>query len=109
MPQLKVRHIRAFRPSLVLEVAQRLEAQRRRVIAATDAVLRARAAGESWTGPAAVAAEARHVGVLAGLADVAARLAATAAALRGLAGRMEACTALVRRAERMASDRGAVD
>ena len=107
MPQLKVRHIRAFRPSLVLEVAQRLEAQRRRVIAATDAVLRARAAGESWTGPAAVAAEARHVGVLAGLADVAARLAATAAALRGLAGRMEACRALVRRAERMASDRGA--
>ncbi|HEY9494906.1 MAG TPA: alpha/beta hydrolase [Intrasporangium sp.] len=107
MPQIGVRHIRAFQPSVVLEVAQRLEAQRRRVISATDAVLRARAAGESWTGPAAVAATARQAGVLAGLADVAVRLAATTAALRRLAGRMEACAALVRRAERMASDRGA--
>ncbi|HEX5967126.1 MAG TPA: alpha/beta hydrolase [Intrasporangium sp.] len=107
MPEIRVRHIRAFRSSVVLEVAQRLEAQRRRVIVATDAVLRARAAGDSWTGPAAVAAAARQVGVLAALADVAVRLAATAAVLHGLAGRMEACGALVRRAERMASDRGA--
>ena len=107
MPQIGVRHIRGFQSSVVLEVAQRLEAQRRCVISATDAVLRARAAGESWTGPAAVAAAARQVGVLTALADVAVRLAATAAALRGLAGRMDACGALARRAERTASDRGA--
>ena len=107
MAQLRVRHVRAFRPGVVLEVAQRLEAQRRSVIAATDAVLRARAAGESWTGPAAVAAAARQVGLLTGLADLAVRLAVTAGALRGLARRMEACRALVRRAGRLASDRGA--
>ena len=105
--QLGVRDIRAFRPALVLEVVHRLEIQRRRVMGAADAALRARAAGGEWRGRAAASASQAQSGAVAMLGDVSARMGVTASVLRGLAARMEACLELVHRAERIARDRGA--
>jgi hypothetical protein len=107
MPQIRVRDIRAFKPALAAEVAERLELQRGRVMSATQLALRARFAARSWTGPAAEAAAAQQVRALVELADVAARIATCAAVVRGLAGRLESSLELLRHAERVAWDRGA--
>lgn len=104
---INVRDIRAFRPALVLEVVHRLEVQRRRVAGATSVALRARSAGESWRGPAAARASGRQGDVVVQLGDLAARLGVTASLLRGLAARMETSLDLLRRAERIAQNRGA--
>ncbi|GAA6527132.1 alpha/beta hydrolase [Intrasporangium sp. DVR] len=105
--QIAVRDIRAFRPALVLEVAHRLEVQRRRVVGATDAALRARSVRRSWTGPAADSAAEAQARALAVLGDLAARIGVSASVLHRLAERMEACLGLVRRADRLAEHRGA--
>lgn len=106
MSELTVADIRCFRPALVREARDRLEAERQRVQRVMTELLASRPSGAAWSGPAALAAFARTVETVQVLSDIANRLAETARALTHLAERMQACLELVRHADRQAAGAG---
>lgn len=106
MSELTVADIRCFRPTLVREARERLEADRQQVQRVMTELLASRPHAVVWSGPAALAAFARTVEMVQVLSDIARRLGETGRALSHLAERMQACLELVRHAERQAADAG---
>ncbi|WP_157557528.1 alpha/beta hydrolase [Intrasporangium oryzae] len=99
--------IRRFRPAGVSGIGHDLDAERGRVVAALEVLLRRRAVGVSWSGAASASAADRYGWIVVRLQDVAARIGVTTAAVVRAAARMQAALDLVRRAERRAEREGA--